>query len=103
VFLNAVEKHKETTPADQYRPPYLANILPYLEDDPDQMPHERTEDKTEPEPTEDHERKARMDRRAKAKMDHRAKMRRRRRVSSTMCFMMVGEPLSAQELISSKS
>jgi hypothetical protein len=95
VFLNAVEKHKETTPADQYRPPYLANILPYLEDDPDQMPHERTEDKTEPEPTKDHERKARM--------DHRAKMRRRRRVSSTMCFMMFGEPLSAQELISSKS
>lgn len=32
-LMDAVERHKETTAAEDYMPPYLKNIIPYLKDD----------------------------------------------------------------------
>jgi NhaP-type Na+/H+ or K+/H+ antiporter len=86
-LLHAVEKYKETTSAEDYQEPYLARILPYLTDDLDEVKVEELAE--EPPETSDHARKVAYELRKKNRL-----LRRR---SSTLRFMMQGEPLNTKE------
>jgi NhaP-type Na+/H+ or K+/H+ antiporter len=89
-LLHAVEKHKETTLAEDYHEPYLARILPYLKDDLvnyDVKVEELAEESPE---TACHTRKV--------AHELRKRNRLRRRQSSTLRFMMQqGDDLNAKE------
>jgi NhaP-type Na+/H+ or K+/H+ antiporter len=95
-LLEAVERHKATTPADEYHPPHLKRILPYLDDYTGGMSPE-TEEEEEAAPIvidpDEHARKARIAMRTRNR-----KTKRVRYSTSNMHFMMGSEPLSAQEL-----
>jgi hypothetical protein len=95
-LFEAMEKHKESTPAEEYTPPFLQHILPYLEKD------ETVSMKFgDGEEVVDH--KEAMvensgDRERKVMMTKNTKDRRMRRISTNMRFMMSDEPLSSLEL-----
>lgn len=98
-LLEAVMHHKETTANDDYIPPYLRNILPYLPDEPneDHIPTHKAEEKEaklrelidELDPDK-YERKLVIEHRAQNRMKN-------RRRKSNLQHMMGGEPLSARE------
>jgi hypothetical protein len=88
-LLHAVEKYKETTPAEDYQEPYLARILPYLEDDLENEDWKLEEIAEENVKVESHARKVAHE------MRKRNRLRRRR--SSTLRFMMQGDPMNAKE------
>lgn len=94
-LMDAVYRHKETTPADDYHPPNLYHILPYLPSD-EANPLNQESDIMENGHAVDvltHDRRVQHEQRVKAR-----RLRRHRRRSSTLRFMMGGEPLSAKEL-----
>lgn len=96
-LMEAVERYKESTPAEDYNPPYLKRILPYLKADDDEQHFTRmsTLSTTQEEPAAslDPEAHAR-----KIKHELRTKNRMKRRTKSTMRHMMGEEPLSSTEL-----
>lgn len=87
----AVEKMKETTPRDEYKPPYLHRLLPYFVGVDGQMPvmDKCSEDLLRETPQE-YERKRRI--------EERKKRRNSTARLSTMRFLMEGEPLSVHEM-----
>ncbi|GAX29583.1 hypothetical protein FisN_24Lh041 [Fistulifera solaris] len=89
---DAVEKYRETTPAEDYKPPFLKRILPYLPEDAEEKLYQQKRILDQTEDVLDTEAYAR-----KLRHDQRTKLRRRRRQSS-MRFMMSGEPLTAMEM-----
>jgi NhaP-type Na+/H+ or K+/H+ antiporter len=95
-LLEAVDKYKDSVAAEEYQPPYLERILPYLKDDDDDPYYFSTrvdhgEDTLSPLDTDAHARKL--------KRELRTKNRKKRRSKSTMRFMVEEvEPLSMQEL-----
>jgi hypothetical protein len=95
-LFEAIEKHKESTPTEEYTPPFLQHILPYLKED------ETVSLKFGDGETEVDHMEAMMqnsgDRERKVMMLQRTKNRRLRRVSANVRFMMGDEPLSALEL-----
>ena len=93
-LLEAIQKHKETTPNDDYIPPFIGNIWPYLQDDLDGMSPTDLE-LDEALLLEDEYAK---DLRLKARSKLR-KTRRNRRRSSNLRFMLGSDcELSALEL-----
>eukprot|EP00934_Nitzschia_sp_Nitz4_P000343 Nitzschia sp. Nitz4//scaffold35_size145790//85172//87847//NITZ4_003034-RA/size145790-snap-gene-0.15-mRNA-1//1//CDS//3329549136//343//frame0 len=95
-LLQAVAKHKSTIPAEEYVPPNLVHILPYLPDDTDNVLHEGIHE-VEMQLREDLDKVERNHRIAL-----RSKNRRTKRLkgfsTSNLRYMMDKEPLSAQEL-----
>lgn len=94
-LLEAVEKNKDMVAPEEYQPPHLERILPYLKDDDDGsyfMPRiDSKEDTLSALNTDAHARKL--------KRDLRTKNRKKRRSKSTMRFMVEEEePMSMQEL-----
>jgi len=102
-LMEAVEKYKDTTAPEDYQPPYLERVLPYLKDEEEQPVAAEmfrpsmyasvgatTEDTLAPLDPEAHARKL--------KHELRTKSRKKRRQVSRMSFMMKGEPMSAHEL-----
>ena len=94
-LLEAVEKNKETVSPEEYRPPNLKRIIPYLKDDDESsyfMPREENEEDTlSALDTVAHARKL--------KRELRTRNRKKRRSKSTMRFMVEEEePMSMQEL-----
>lgn len=90
-LLEAVEKNKETVAPEEYRPPNLKRIIPYLKDDDDTTYFTPGEDTLSALDTVDHARKL--------KRDLRTRNRKKRRSKSTMRFMVEEEePMSMQEL-----
>jgi len=99
-LLQAVSKHKDISPSENYEAPHLSYILPYVQDDTATFGFGSAA--LEPPPdiietpvveTADQIRKARIERRTRAR-----KRQYYRFSASNMRFMMGGEPLSAQEL-----
>ena len=101
-LVDAVERHKDTTASEDYRPPYLQAVLPYLNDDdedekavamlgkPNAMTVSKSADNLL---SELHAEVQRVERQKRAK--NRQKRRRRK---SNINYLMSGEPLSAQEM-----
>lgn len=95
-LLEAVEKNKDSVALEEYQPPSLERILPYLKDDDDESYFISTrvdngEDTLSPLDTDAHARKL--------KRELRTKNRKKRRSKSTMRFMVEeAEPMSMQEL-----
>lgn len=98
-LMEAVEKNKESVAAEEYRPPNLKRIIPYLKDDEEEIYFMPRVDEHSAEDTltaldADTQAHAR-----KLKRDLRTKHRKQRRSKSTMRFMIEEEePLSMQEL-----
>jgi hypothetical protein len=92
-LMEAVDRHKDSTPEDEYNCPQLKHVFPYL---PKESPAERlydfhrgADDQCQETPE---DRISRMEQRQKAR-----KKARHKRQSSTMHFLLEGEPLSAHE------
>lgn len=92
-LLEAVERHKETTPHAEYHPPYLKHIVPYLKDEPEVLASSKADESLLDQDAELLDRKIRHEERSKKRMKKRMRMH-----SNRMGFLMGGEPLSAHEL-----
>lgn len=97
-LVEAIERHKDTTASDEYQPPYLQGVLPYLEDEPEESPFGLKNGMPKSKSTENllatlvaEAQKAERAKRAE-------KRHRRRRRKSNIHHLMAGEPLSAHEM-----
>ena len=95
-LFEAVEKYKDTAPSDEYTPPYLLRVPPYVIDDTtgplqDKARQMEKELLTE---HETHERNVRIAQRVRSRRG----MKRKTRSSSNLHYMMREDSLSAQEL-----
>ena len=95
-LLEAVKQNKETTLMEEYNPPYLSRILPYLKNDNMKTLDPESSDVMRDIPEDESMHFAAEERKRRHAL--RAKLRQNRRNSSSLQFMMQGEPLSAQEL-----
>jgi NhaP-type Na+/H+ or K+/H+ antiporter len=95
-LIEAVERHKDTTAAEDYQPPHLVRILPYLKDDEKEYPAATGRSAVKFDV--DASTFDAVDYARKIEHDLRKKNRHQRRNSSTLHFILEGEPLSAQEL-----
>lgn len=89
-LVEAVERHKDSTPNESYHPPHLQRVLPYLTDSAADGSDAAIEDALSSLDTVALSRKLRH--------EERTRNRRRTKSKSTMHFMLKGEPLSALEL-----
>lgn len=96
-LFEAIEKHKEKTPNDDYTPPFLSGILPYLPEDKTVRKFVRDQGSTVDILLEDIQKES-GERERKMRFAQRSKYRKIRRVSTNVRFMMGDEPLSAVEL-----
>lgn len=95
-LLQAVEKHKTTVPSEEYAPPHLARVLPYVADDTGLVTHEGARE-VEQQLKMDHEKQERNARIAQRVKNRKAK-RRTGCSTSNLRYMMESEPFSSQEL-----
>ncbi|KAL3921299.1 MAG: hypothetical protein SGILL_002818 [Bacillariaceae sp.] len=94
-LIESIEKLKETTQKDKYRPPQVDRVVPYLVG-PEGIPEEledRLNSAVLKGQFDQASRSTRIDERRRGRAT-----RRQRRKSSTMKFMMKGEPLSTKEM-----
>lgn len=95
-LMQAVEKYKATVPAEEYSPPFLLHVLPYVLDDDTGSSMMANAKETEEQLIRDHERAER-----NARIAQRAKLRKhrsKRYSASNLHFMMNEDLLSAIEL-----
>lgn len=101
-LIEAVERHRDTTPAEDYEPPYLHGVMPYLEDDPPEEDEVNKKGNVNGMPTVKSTEDLLSELAAeaqKAEREKRTKNRqKRRRRKSNIQYLMSGEPLSAQEM-----
>jgi NhaP-type Na+/H+ or K+/H+ antiporter len=102
-LAEAIDRHKDITATEDYNPPYLHGVLPYLSQEQPEETASGTDTKSSmpaSKSTEDLLKSIDPDGYArKADREKRTENRnKRRRNKSTMQFMMAGEPLSAQEM-----
>lgn len=96
-LLESVDRNRATVAKEDYQPPNLKNIIPYLKDDDDEMYFMRRVDSAE-DTLEALEKEEEAHAR-KLKRELRTMRRKQRRSKSTMRFMVEEEePLSTQEL-----
>jgi len=97
-LIEAVEGHRDTTASEDYRPPNLQGVLPYLKEDDEQegaagscVPKSRSKEDLLADLVKEAQK---IDRAKKA----RSRNKRRRKRSSIAHLMKTAEPLSAQEM-----
>jgi NhaP-type Na+/H+ or K+/H+ antiporter len=101
-LIEAVERHRDTTAGDDYSPPYLQAVIPYLQDDPDDEPtavrQKEGEKMTASKSTDEllADLAAEVQRFQRSKKTKNRQQRKRRK--SNIQHLMSGEPLSAQEM-----
>ena len=101
-LVEAIERHKDITATEDYNPPYLHGVIPYLKDEQPEEPgfggeakgnipmSKSTEDLLKSLDPDEYQKRIEREKRT----ENRQKRKRRK---STMQYMMSGEPLSAHE------